>query len=206
MKEATITRMGLTLAVICLVAAAALAVTYRMTRPTIEARTRADRVEALRVVLPEAVSFSDPIEGEEINYYEGRDGEGRVIGYALIGEARGYSSDISVMVGVDPSGKISGIEILSQQETPGLGTLAVEVPATRTFWEALLGREPDEPPGRPPFQEQFAGKTVDRLEVVTGETETRIEALTGATITSRAVTEAVRESLKTFLEQQNKNN
>ncbi len=205
MKTATITRMGLTLAAICLVAAAALAVTYRMTRPTIEARTRADRVEALKVVLPDAVEFSQRISGEKIDYYRGFDRDGELAGYAFIGEARGYSSDISVMVGIDPSGEIAGIEILSQQETPGLGTRAVEVPATRTFWEALLGREAEEPPGRPLFQEQFSGKTVDRLEVVTGETETEIEALTGATITSRAITEAVKQSLQAFLEQQNKN-
>lgn len=205
MKEATITRMGLTLAAICLVAAAALAVTYRMTRPTIEARTRADRVAALEVVLPDAVEFSQRRKGEKIDYYQGFGRDGEPAGYAFIGEARGYSSDISVMVGVDPSGEISGIKILSQQETPGLGTRAVEVPATRTFWEAILGRGEKGPPGRPPFQEQFVGKTVDRLEVVTGETETEIEALTGATITSRAITDAVRESLKTFLEQQEKN-
>lgn len=202
MKEDKIVKMGLTLTVICLAAAVALAVSYRLTKPTIDERARADQVEALKVVLPQATSFSNLISGPEIDYYQGRDGSGKVIGYAFPGEAKGYSSVISVMVGVDPEGMITGIEILDQKETPGLGTQAVEVPATRNFWQALLGRGEKGPPGRPPFQEQYRGKIVSGLRVVTGKTETEIEALTGATITSRAVTAAVKESLGAFLKQQ----
>lgn len=204
MKETKILKLGLVLTVICLAAAVALAVSYRMTKPTIDERARADRVKALKVVLPPAAGFSELIRGPEIDYYEARDAGGKVIGYAFPGEAKGYSSVISVMVGVDLGGTITGIEILDQKETPGLGTQAVEVPATRNFWQTLLGRGEKGPPGRPPFQEQFAGKTVSGLRVVTGKTETGIEALTGATITSRAVTAAVRESLEAFLKQQEK--
>ncbi|MDP8234921.1 MAG: RnfABCDGE type electron transport complex subunit G [Candidatus Erginobacter occultus] len=202
MKEGTILKLGLTLTAICLAAAAALAVSYRMTKPTIDARARADKLEALRVVLPAAAKFSDRQSGPEIDYYEGRDGSGNLVGYAFPGEAKGYSSTISVMVGVDPEGTITGIKILEQKETPGLGTQAVDVPASRTFWEALLGRGEKGPAGRPPFQEQFAGKTASQLQVVRGKSEDKIEALTGATITSRAVTDAVKESLQTFLKQQ----
>jgi Na+-translocating ferredoxin:NAD+ oxidoreductase subunit G len=202
MKETTVARLGITLTVICLVAAAALAASYRLTKPTIDERARTDRVKALRIVLPRAASFSDLVEGEEIDYYEGRDGSGNLIGYALPGEAKGYSSTISVMVGVDPEGTVTGIEILDQKETPGLGTQAVEVPATRNFWQALFGRGEKGPPGRPPFQEQFAGKTASQLQVVRGKSEDKIEALTGATITSRAVTDAVKQSLQAFIKQQ----
>lgn len=204
MQEGKIVKMGLTLTVICLIAAAALAVSYRLTKPTIDERARTDRMKALQIVLPRAVSFSDLVEGEKIDYYEGRDGSGNLVGYIFPGEAKGYSSTISVVVGVDPEGTITGIEILDQKETPGLGTQAVEVPATRNFWQALLGRGQEGPAGRPPFQEQFAGKTVSGLQVVTGKTGTGIEALTGATITSRAVTDAVKDSLEAFLAQQKK--
>jgi len=205
MKEGTILKLSVTLTAICLVAASALAVSYRLTKPTIDERARADKLVALRVVLPAAAKFSDRKSGPEIDYYEGRDGSGNLVGYAFSGEAKGYSSNISVMVGVDPEGTITGIKILDQKETPGLGTQAVDVPASRTFWQALFGRGEKSPPGRPPFQEQFAGKTVARLRVVRGKTDTEIEALTGATITSRAVTDAVKTSLQSFLKQQNKN-
>ncbi len=204
MREEEIIKLGLTLALICLVAGAALAVSYRLTQPTIEERARADRVEALRVVLPGVETFSELIEGEEIDYYRGGDGQGEVVGYAFSGAAKGYSSTISVMVGVDPQGTITGIKILDQKETPGLGTRAVEVPATRNFWQALLGRGEKGMAVRPPFQGQFAGKTVSQLQVVTGKTDTKIEALTGATITSRAVTDAVQKSLQAFLSQEMK--
>ncbi len=202
MREEKLTRMGLTLTVICLLAAGALAVSYRLTKPTIDERARADRKKALQVVLPGAAAFSDLISGSEIDYYEGSTPDGKVVGYAFSGEAKGYSSTISVMVGIDPGGAITGIEILDQKETPGLGTQAVEVPATRNFWQALLGRGEKGPAGRPPFQEQFRGKTVSGLNVVKGKTATGIEALTGATITSRAVTDAVKTSLEAFLKQQ----
>ncbi len=204
MKEGSIIKLSLTLTAICLIAAAALAVGYRMTKPTIDERARADKLEALRVVLPAAVDFSDQKSGPEIDYYEGLDGDGRLVGYAFPGEAQGYSSTISVMVGVDPEGTLTGIKILDQKETPGLGTQAVDLPATRTFWQALCGRGEKGEAGRPPFQEQFAGKTVAGLWVVTGKTETEIEALTGATITTRAVTDAVKQSLQAFLKQQKK--
>jgi electron transport complex protein RnfG len=202
MKEGSILKLSLTLTAICLIAAAALAVGYRMTKPTIDERARADKLEALRVVLPAAVDFSDQKSGPEIDYYEGLDGDGQLVGYAFPGEAKGYSSTISVMVGVDLEGTLTGIKILDQKETPGLGTQAVDLPATRTFWQALSGRGEKGEAGRPPFQEQFVGKTVTGLRVVTGKTETEIEALTGATITTQAVTDAVKDNLEAFLVQQ----
>ncbi len=108
--------------------------------------------------------------------------------------------------GVDPEGAVTGIEITEQKETPGLGSKAVEVPSTRTFWEAIVGRGDTAEPGRPWFEAQFAGKILQDLKVVTGKTDIEIQALTGATITSRAVTEAVRASLESFLSQQGEGN
>ncbi|MEA1927837.1 MAG: FMN-binding protein, partial [Candidatus Auribacterota bacterium] len=93
-------------------------------------------------------------------------------------------------------------KITEQKETPGLGTRAVEIPVTRTFWQAILGKGGSEEPGRPWFEEQFAGKIIKNLKVITGKTNTEIQALTGATITSKAVTEAVRQSMEKFVKQQ----
>lgn len=187
---------------ICLIAVSALAITYHLTKGTIEERVHEEQLRALKVVLPRATHFSDLKSGVEIDYYEGLDRDEKVVGYAFLGEAKGYSSTIQVVVGIDPEGAITGIKITEQKETPGLGTKAVEVPSTRTFWEAILGRGDTEDPGRPWFEAQFAEKILKDLKVVTGKTDTGIQALTGATITSRAVTEAVRNSLESFLKQQ----
>lgn len=202
MEQDKIIKLGLTLMLICLVAGAALAVTYRLTKEAIEERALEKQLRALKVVLPQATHFSDRKAGVEIDYYEGFDREEQVVGYAVPGEAKGYSSVIQVVVGIDPDGWITGIKITEQKETPGLGTRAVEVPSTRTFWEAILGRGEAEEPGRPWFEAQFTGKLLEDLKVVTGETDTEIQALTGATITSRAVTDAVRESMERFIKHQ----
>lgn len=206
---------ALILTLICALAAAALGFAFILTGPRIEEQREARESEALGTVLPEAVEFSFTT-GDRVDYYTGRDRDGEVAGWALEGRARGYSSLIRVMVGVDPEGVITGIKILEQAETPGLGDQAVKVPSPRSFWDLLLGRRPEEEPARPPFQEQFAGKALEDLEVVVGpmpaprrprrrrEVEPfrdRIEALTGATVTSRAITDATRSALKEIIEE-----
>lgn len=206
MEQDKIIKLGLTLMLICLAAVSALALTYRLTKDKIEERAHEEQLRALKVVLPRATHFSDRKSGVEIDYYEGLDRDEKVVGYAFLGEARGYSSTIQVVVGIDPEGAVTGIEITEQKETPGLGSKAVEVPSTRTFWEAILGRGDTAEPGRPWFEAQFAGKILQDLKVVTGKTDIEIQALTGATITSRAVTEAVRASLESFLSQQGEGN
>jgi len=190
--------------VICFVAGTALALTYRLTKEQIEEQSQAQQLNALKVVLPQADEFSELKPGAGIEYYEGLDKDKRVVGYAFVGKSKGYSSTISVVVGIDPEGTITGIKITEQKETPGLGTKAVEVPVTRTFWQAILGGGGSDEARRPQFEEQFTGKMLKDLKVVTGKTNTEIQALTGATITSKAVTKAVRESIEKFLKQNNR--
>ncbi|MEA1927095.1 MAG: RnfABCDGE type electron transport complex subunit G [Candidatus Auribacterota bacterium] len=201
MKNDSIIKLGLVLMVICLVSGTALAVTYRITKGKIAEQIQEKQLEALKVVLPRAAEFSSRESGVDIDYYKGLDKDKKVVGYAFPGEAKGYGSTIQVMVGVNPEGDITGIKITEQKETPGLGTRAVEIPVTRTFWQAILGKGGSEKPGRPWFEEQFAGKIIKNLKVVTGKTNTEIQALTGATITSKAVTKAVRESMEKFVKQ-----
>ena len=187
---------------ICLVAGGALAITYRMTKDRIEEQSQAQQLNALKVVIPQAVEFSDCKSGVEIDYYEGLDKGGEVVGYAFVGEAKGYSSMIKVVVGLDLEGTLTGIEITEQKETPGLGSKDVEIPVNKTFWQAIMGRGESGEPGRPWFEDQFVGKTFKDLKVVIENTDTEIHSLTGATITSKAVTKAVRESMEKFVKQQ----
>lgn len=202
MNRDSIIKLGFVLMVICIVAGTALAFTYRMTKNQIEDQSQEQQLNALKVVLPQANEFSDCKSGGEIDYYEGLDKGKEVVGYAFVGEAKGYSSIIKVVVGIDLEGTLTGIEITEQKETPGLGSRDVEIPVTKTFWEAILGRGGSDRPGRPLFESQFVGKIHKDLKVVIGKTDTDIQALTGATITSKAVTKAVRESMEKFVKQQ----
>lgn len=90
----------------------------------------------------------------------------------------GYNGNIHLLTGVLADGTVSGVRVVSHQETPGLGD-PIEV--ERSDWIlAFNGRSLDDPP-----QTRW---TVRRDG---GE----FDQFTGATITPRAVVEAVRRAL-----------
>lgn len=155
----------LVLTIICVIAAFLLGLTYNLTAEKIKYQEEMAEKRALKSVLLGAADFSKKISGKEIEYYKGLDSSGEVIGYAFIGEGKGYSSIIRIMIGVDMQNNIKGINIIAQQETPGLGTKV----------------------GEPRFQEQFAKKSIDKVDTITG-----------ATISSRAVRDIVKTAIEKF--------
>jgi len=202
MNRSGILSLGAILMSVCLVSSGLLFFVHWATKGRIKEQEAENRESSLRIVLPQAVSFSPLTAGELIDYYVGYDRAGRVAGYAVSGSSPGYSSTIVVMAGVDVGGVLTGIKILEQKETPGLGDEAVRVHSNLTLWDVLLGRSAGKsPPRRPPFQVQFVGKTLAQLAVVKKPDPQKIQAITGATITSRAVTVAVRQSLDKLLRQ-----
>jgi len=126
------------------------------------------------------------------------------LGYLSVGEKQGYSSTIRVLVGCTPDYTVKAVRILSQSETPGLGERTREVKTDRTIWQAAgeaLGLAEGKSSGeagerRPWFQKQFSGLTLDELVVVKDPSGEGVEAITGATVTSTAVTEAVKEAVE----------
>ncbi len=218
------------LTVVSLLASVGVSSVFVLTKDTIKRKEQAVRAEALYSVLPglegSPVSVSPPNSPEQDCVYKGLDKTGQLIGYAASGEAQGYSSRIKVMVGID-SGleKILGINILAQNETPGLGTKMTEVESTTTLWSLIYGRElksidwdSDESwelplikqPERikkfglssktkskvqPWFQEQFKRKTYNQLVVSKVKDTEKIVAITGATISTKATIKAVQSAL-----------
>ncbi|HHW91702.1 MAG TPA: RnfABCDGE type electron transport complex subunit G [Firmicutes bacterium] len=165
MREAV--RLSLILMVICAITGAALAVTYAQTRPIIEEREAQALERSLQELLPAADRFEPQGEGEEENkvYYRGYKGQEEVGAVALFTQG-GYGGDIRMMLGVEQSGKITGLQILEHSETPGLGARITE------DW----------------FVSQFAGRNVnDQLAI--GQD---LDAITGATISSRSVAGGVK--------------
>ena len=138
MLKNSFVRYTLILGVICLVASVLLSVVYSLTRPKILYQKALEEQESLKDVLPAADSFEPVKEGEEVVYYKALDKEKKVLGYAFKTSRKGYSSDIVTMVGIDPSGVIANIKILSQNETPGLGTRVTEVIQKETLWDVVL--------------------------------------------------------------------
>jgi len=166
------------------VASSALSIVNNLTKDEIEKQKRKAVKASLAVALPiSARNAIHPIKkGDKILYYKGYAPEDttRLNGYAFLAIGKGYSSKIKTMVGVDTTGKICGIKIISQKETPGLGTKIEKID----------------------FQEQFKNKIAEDLKVVpkqTAEREGGIGSITGATISSKAVTKSIRIAIDTTL-------
>ena len=83
------------------------------------------------------------------------------------------------MVGIDATtNQVSGINVVSNSETPGLGAKATD----------------------PSFSDQYKGKPTEALSVIKNGTpgDTEIIAISGATITSSAVTDGVNAAIEVY--------
>lgn len=176
-----IIKTGVILMFFSAVAAGALAAVNMITAPQIEANARQEEQKSYAEVMPEGVQFNDiTAEKDEIvqkypdvrKLVEVLDASGGSAGIIITTAPRGYSSDIVTLVGLDGYGEIVAVKVVSQNETPGLGTHLQD----------------------PWFQEQFAGKKQgDDLTVEKDGGD--IQAITAATISSRAACAGISQAL-----------
>lgn len=174
-----------TLFVICLIVSALLAGTNALTKEPIAQNELKKSQEAMQSVCPDAVSFEGE-KGLEIEVYKALNESGEVIGYAIPVSAKGYGGDVSVMVGIafegeTALGKVTGVEILSHSETPGLGANATN--------ESFLNE----------YKQDITASGFSVVKDDSGGYDGKIDAITGATITSNAVTNAVNEALNIYM-------
>ncbi len=108
----------------------------------------------------------------------------------------GFSGEITVMVGFDASGAVSGFKVLQSAETPGLGAKADE-----WFRSEIVSDEPST--GATKKNKRSIIGTHDLLKV--SKDGGQIDGITAATITSRAFLGAVNRARKAY-EQYSKNN
>lgn len=180
-------KLGLNLLIISAVAALLLAFTNSVTADTIAKRNEQANAEARKLVLESAQDFeqvkdvkttnSKGVEVSEI--YEAKDASGNTVGYTLKVLPSGYGGTIELMVGIDSAkGQVSGINIVSNSETAGLGAKSTE----------------------PEFSDQYKGKPLEELSVLKNGTpgDTEIKAISGATITSTAVTNGVDAAIEVY--------
>lgn len=173
---------AVSLFLICVVVTALLALTNAVTAPKIDALAVENQEASKKQVLSSAASFSDEKQiekdGVSYTYYDGLASDGSVMGYVFVTSAKGYGGDISVMVGVLGDGTVAGVNILSINETAGLGMNAKNQS----------------------FLDQFLGKSGEIGVAKNNPSDTEIQALTGATITSRAMATAVNTALSLYAE------
>jgi len=170
-------KFGLILGVICLAATLVLAVTHEVTKPKIAEQLKMEEESALKSIMPSADSFSEKsLDG--IEYFEAFKDK-MLVGYCVRVVGNGYNGYIRMMAGVSLNGTIQGVAILEHNETPGLGAKINEI-------------KPGE--SEPWFLKQFRGKNAGSIEV-----KKNIDAITGATVSSKAVTDAIRETVDSLL-------
>lgn len=90
----------------------------------------------------------------------------------------GYTGDINLIIGINTDGTVAGVRVLSHRETPGLGDA---IDYKKSNW--VLG---------------FNGKSLTNAEWLVKKDGGDFDQFTGATITPRAVTKAVKQTLEYF--------
>jgi electron transport complex protein RnfG len=165
-------RLVVVLFIVCGLAAGSLAFVNAATKDRIAEFARLEKIEAMQKVLPEAEEFVESTPGR---LWEARAG-GQAIGRVLAASIQGYSGPIEGLVGLDAAGVVSGVRVLVQTETPGLGAKIIT----------------------PGFLGQFQGKKPEELALRRDDPAGRIDAITAATISSRALTTAVRKAIDAY--------
>ena len=167
------------LAGICLVVSAALAATYGITSPIIEGRAKADADAARQVLLPAADSFTeytDNLWHSEDNkvvvneVYVADNGSGIVVTVSTAS----FGGPLVEMIGIGSDGAITGIQVSSHADTPGVGTNAMT--------EAHLG--------------QYIG--LSALGGTAAKADDSVDHVSGASVTSDAVHYGIYAALQQF--------
>lgn len=178
--QSTIINMLLSLTIIAVVAAAALALVNNVTADPIEQAKKAKKEAAVKAVLPMPnIDKFEPCEVEGVACTKAFDAEGNLLGMAVeSGDDNGFGGHLGVMVGFTAEGLVSGYQILETAETPGLGAKA-------DLW----------------FQEGGKGNIIGKNpgeELKVKKDGGDVDAISGSTITSRAFCRAINNAYQTF--------
>ena len=187
-------RTGIILLVFALIGTAILAFTHQSTEPTIVRGQQAAKLALLSQVLPATlydnnllsskitVAPDDLLGTQQDSSLWLAQRNGLFTGVVLEAIAPdGYSGNITLLIGIDANGKVTGVRVTAHRETPGLGDY---IERTKSAWI-----------------DQFAGKSLTNpppknWKVV--KDGGAFDARAGATITPRAVVRAVKNALEYF--------
>jgi electron transport complex protein RnfG len=181
MKE--MLRLILTLSIICLISGAMLAKVNSMTLEPIAKASAAKLQSAIKNVLPQCDNQPDKntciVEhnGREWKFYVARNGKDYAGAAVETSSGNGYAGDISLMLGINADDKTESIAILEQKETPGLGA-------------NMTGKK---------FKSNFVEKDIKTTKWSVKKDGGDIDQITAATISSRAVSEAVKDAIDAYL-------
>ena len=153
---------------------------------TAAANAQKAHLELMQTILPGAETFTvEPYAGEDANIRAVHKSD---IGFVVETTTYGYAGEITVLVGVNNAGKVTGLVVTDAHETFGLGGkvltdhvfLSQFLNKTGSFEVATSGAD------------AFSGATAEAEPV--GEA-IGVDAITGATVTSKAVVRCVNSAV-----------
>lgn len=115
---------GIVLTLIASISAGILSIVNSATQKVIKENEKAAVNAARIMVLPKAVAFNenDTIKVDELEFIPGNGSNGKPVGYVVTVSQPGYAANIDFVLGIDRRGRVTGLNIIGSQETPGLGS------------------------------------------------------------------------------------
>lgn len=114
--------------------------------------------------------------------FRATDDSGKLVGWVLNGSGQGFADRVEVLIGLDRDAKkLTGIFVLDQKETPGLGNYIVSAKKFRNQFKGLAVGQ--------------SGNTLVAKQGAPNLASGQIKALTGATISSQTVCNIINETV-----------
>ena len=173
-------KLTLTLLGICAVVALLLGVVNSVTKPIIDEIQAEKTAAAMSQVLP-----ADEYQKVETAYpnvtalHKALSG-GEQVGYVVEVTASGFGGMLSMVVGVDMDGSVTGVSVTDNSETANIGTKVVND-------QSVLDR--------------FIGMSHEGGEITVNSGSNRFDGVSGATVSSKGVTAGVNTALAAVAEQ-----
>ncbi|RLF58009.1 MAG: FMN-binding protein [Thermoplasmata archaeon] len=177
---------------------------YKLSIAPEKAEEAVEREAAINQVLkpPKTFTYADAVIVAERG--------GKRVAYLLPGEFPGFKTFITVMLALDPGFKILGLEIMEQEEDPGLGAEISQEYFKNQFKDKSFKKMKEIKVVKEPLPDEyrrflerkkwkegmFTREEIERIRSKYQDHD--IYALTGATISSKSVTRGVKNMVKKF--------
>lgn len=185
-----ILKLTLTLLITCVIVAGVLGYVNSITKDKIAAFNKEKTTQALSAVFkkanspePKAVKVTGKMTAAAEKYKATLEeiysmkADGKNLGYAVKVVASGSQGDIEMVIGVDPDNTVTGVSIVNNVETSGIGSKVMENQPLANGTGVL---------------DQFIGKNRKSGDLTVGR---NVDAISGATVSSKGVTKGVNGAL-----------
>lgn len=143
-------------------------------------------LDMMKLLLPGSETFTvEPYSGEDANIVSVHKAEN---GFVIETRTHGYADEITMLIGVNSDGKVTGLVVQEMYETFGLGAQGL---TDHVFLSQFLNKD---------GSFAVAATGADAFSGATGATsssgdEVNVDALTGATVTSKAIVRCVNSAV-----------